>query len=76
MAKIKVGEKITFDANARGVNPKITTGEIVSINNAIQTRNSGRAKEYKVKLENGNTITIGDLEIESAKDFISQLQEE
>lgn len=57
--KYKVGDKIKFDSNFRGVNPKIGTGEIVSISNGVATKDDKNpSKVIKVKGDNGNTFNI------------------
>lgn len=61
-----VGDKVTFDANARGVHPKITTGTIVFKGRTVAMHGFPAEDMYTVKLDNGNTVTIGNFEIEAA----------
>lgn len=56
-----VGDIIKFDSNFRGVNSKIKTGEIISVDRGIATKGySDAGNIYKVKLDNGNIMNIDD----------------
>ena len=56
-----VGDIIKFDSNFRGVNPKVKTGEIISVDRGIATKGySDAGNIYKVKLDNGNIMNIDD----------------
>ena len=56
-----VGDIIKFDSNFRGVNPKVKTGEIISVDRGIATKGySDAGNIYKVKLDDGNIMNIDD----------------
>ena len=56
-----VGDIIKFDSNFRGVNSKIKTGEIISVDRGIATKGySDAGNIYKVKLDNGNIMNVDD----------------
>ena len=56
-----VGDIIKFDSNFRGVNSKIKTGEIISVDRGIATKGySDAGNIYKVKLDDGNIMNIDD----------------
>lgn len=67
-----VGDEVTFDANARGVTPKITTGIIVSKGRTVAIHGIPAEDTYTVKLPNGRVMTIGDFEINAANGTITE----
>ena len=55
----KTGDKISFDTNWRGVNPKIQKGEIVGKEKKLGSHGDANPDyQYKVKLEDGKTILV------------------
>lgn len=55
----KTGDRITFDTNWRGVNPKIQKGEIVGKEKKLGSHGDTNPDyQYKVKLEDGKTILV------------------
>lgn len=61
-----IGDRVTFDANARGVHPRITTGTIIFKGRTVAMHGFPAEDTYTVKLDNGSTVTIGNFEIEAA----------
>lgn len=65
----KTGDKITFDTNWRGVNPKIQKGEIVGQEKKLGSHGDANPDyQYKVKLEDGKTILIDKEAIQEGKE--------
>lgn len=54
----KVGDRIKFDSNIIGVNPKIGYGVIQSIGRSMATQGSPAENVYRVKLDNGNIFNV------------------
>ena len=65
----KTGDKITFDTNWRGVNPKIGKGEIVGLEPKLGSHGDANpGYQYKVKLEDGKTILVEKEAIQEVKE--------
>ena len=55
----KIGDRVKYDGNIMGVNPKIGTGEIIGVSNGIATHGYTKPnKVYKIKGDNGVTFSL------------------
>lgn len=55
----KVGDRVKYDGNIMGVNPKIGTGEIIGVSNGVATHGYTKSnKVYKIKGDNGVTFSL------------------
>lgn len=73
----KEGDIITFDSNWRGINPRISKGEITGKESKIATHGDTNPDyQYKVKLEDGRTILVEKEAIQERKDKPSESKED
>ena len=65
----KAGDKITFDTNWRGVNPKIQEGEVLGKEKKLGSHGDANPDyQYKVKLSDEKTILVDKEAIQESKD--------
>ena len=62
--KYSVGDIVTYDGNARGITPRISKAEILSVSKGFSTHGNAGEYIYKVRdLKSGNVFSIDHFQI-------------
>jgi len=68
--RIKAGDKVTFDSNARGVYPSRGKGIVQAVRGGMATRGFPAYATLDIKCDNGKVITLDSFCIETVNGIV------